>query len=96
MDYRQGDVYLERLPLAGPVLGKTLAEPTVLLSGDHSGHHHTVLMAKADLEASVIEIEAPTKLVHEEHGEMDIEPGVYRVHRPREYEESARPRQVYD
>ena len=86
--YRQGDVLLERvaqLPRdAKPVPGRA-----ILAEGELTGHCHEIrsgaqMFQTIDGQRFVM-ITDVAQLTHQEHTALDIEPGVYRVLRQREY-----------
>ena len=88
--FRQGDVLL--VPVASAPDGRPI-EPEdgrlVLARGEATGHHHSVAVVDGELidtaEGVFLTIMAATPLVHQEHGAITLEPGVYRVVRQREY-----------
>jgi hypothetical protein len=92
--YRQGDVFLERI-------GDTLPESAVhllkeetdiiLAYGEETGHAHRIQGGYAKMyrwEGDTLIETAPegARLTHEEHGTIDIKPGIYRVRRQREFD----------
>jgi len=99
--YRQGDVLVEkvgRLPKKSRKLVQVKRDKgkIVLAYGEVSGHSHAVLeksaklwMDQKDVNERFLEIIKDAKLEHEEHGTIDLEPGVYKVTRQKEYEPSA-------
>ncbi len=91
MQYRQGDVFIERVNSIPEDLTPVARDNgrTVLAYGEVTGHAHAIheevelfeeregrFYLKADVEATV---------VHEEHGPITLDPGMYRVTRQREY-----------
>jgi hypothetical protein len=97
--FRQGDVLLVRVAEMPP--GRPV-EPEggrlVLARGEATGHHHSVAVEDGELvdaaEGVFLRIMAATPLVHQEHGPITLEPGVYRVLRQREYVPGAVDRMV--
>ena len=64
--------------------------PNVVLEGELTGHAHRLLGQAALVmllkDQRFVRVEAPTKLLHEEHKEQTIPPGDYRVDRVQEYD----------
>ena len=93
VQYRQGDVLLERIS-ALPATAYLEHEngPCVLAYGEASGHAHQVRtqgrlwIDPAVPERRYLEVTAPTQLEHEEHGAIALEPAVYEVMLQREYD----------
>ena len=86
--FRHGDVLLQGavgVPKdAAPVPGH------ILVRGELSGHAHRLENPDAGLlfrnAASLwLRVSAPTRIIHEEHAPIPLEPGVYRVWQQREY-----------
>jgi hypothetical protein len=89
MQWRQGDVLMERVDAvpaeAVPRPGETLFQ------GERSGHAHAIrpadgvdILAHAD--TLYLRATGPFTVVHDEHGPITLEPGLYRVWRQREYD----------
>lgn len=104
--YRQGDVLLVEEP-APPSRLETKARmrgPLVLAEGELTGHAHVVDDQRASLAEFpgevflVVEEGAPVALRHEEHDELNVMPGVYRVVQQRQLDslEGYSPAPVYD
>jgi hypothetical protein len=90
MQYRQGDVLLERVE--HDVKGKKIRATKkrhILAHGEATGHAHTVDADCAELVEfegnRFLRVAAATQLVHQEHAAIDLEPGTYRVSRQLEY-----------
>lgn len=86
--WRQGDVLIQ-LVAALPEGGVRMRE-LVLAYGEVTGHSHRVEAPDcAELwwvrDALYLRVLAPTRIVHEEHRPIPVEPGVYRVWQQREY-----------
>lgn len=108
--YRQGDVLLERIAEAGTPVGKTLvAVPrdkgrVVLAYGEVTGHAHAIGQPRVyHYRASeggggdtVLKVEEPATLQHEEHATIALPPGLYRVTRQREWSDEDEIRYVAD
>ena len=88
---RQGDVLLKKcdkmpegLKKVQPVNGRL-----VLAEGEATGHAHTIDATSGTLYGDdtrmVVVIDEPTKIEHQEHGVIEINPGIYWVVRQREY-----------
>ncbi|MEM1179910.1 MAG: hypothetical protein AAGM22_16320 [Acidobacteriota bacterium] len=64
----------------------------VLIEGASTGHRHEfadgtpVKLYELSGEIFVRVLERPARLVHREHGPIDLEPGCYRAWRQREYQ----------
>jgi hypothetical protein len=89
--YQQGDVIIKPVTVipdgANPVGGRVLAE------GEATGHKH---QAEAEdvllfMHAGTLYMRVPsgTRIVHEEHKELDVPPGDYLVGKVREYDHFA-------
>ncbi|MFW9927940.1 MAG: hypothetical protein ACFFD1_00950 [Candidatus Thorarchaeota archaeon] len=86
--YRQGDVLLveiNKLPKNLKEKDKTIAY------GEITGHHHRfkskqVQVFVDDENQQFVQIKKPSKLVHEEHSELEIPKGDFKVILQREYD----------
>lgn len=91
--YRQGDVLLvktERQDLPGATRVPRDEGRIILARGEATGHAHAISAADVELlEVTAgeryLRVEGLAALTHEEHGAIDLEPGLYRVIRQREY-----------
>lgn len=103
---RQGDVLLvpvDALPV-GVVARPRGPGRLVLAQGEATGHAHVI--AEPGCELSVLPVtrerflsvlaEAGVTLAHEEHGPIAVAPGLYEVHRQREYQPRRPARWVAD
>ena len=92
MMYRQGDVLLVRVDrtpkmTAVPRNGSRI----VLAYGEATGHAHAITDEQVTLydapkgERYLRIVQKPALLLHEEHREITLPPGLYRVRRQREY-----------
>ena len=94
---RQGDVMLVRddtIDISAAKPEKPTKGYCVLADGEATGHAHRVAQAVAAIwvvgEAMrVLQVKAKTTLQHEEHSHLDLDPGLYRVVRQREYSPEA-------
>ena len=95
--YRQGDVMLEkldkRLITGAPVARK--GGRVVLAEGEVTGHAHAIDSTLAQLFEEKdgqlylrVEPGEPVYLRHEEHAEILLDPGIYRLRHQREYHPS--------
>ncbi len=90
VQYRQGDVLLIKVESLPSTAEKEDNENRIILAwGEATGHAHAIdaLAAesfRADNERFVV-INEETRLFHEEHAPIRIEPGVYKVVRQREF-----------
>ncbi len=91
--YRQGDVLLVRTQhqeLPGATRVPRDQGRIILALGEATGHAHAIAAADAELlevtdGERYLQVDGPAALTHEEHGAIDLEPGLYRVIRQREY-----------
>jgi len=58
----------------------------IVAEGEKTGHHHTLEAAKSYFNyewrggrISFVEIDVPTKVEHEEHGTITLDPGLYQI-----------------
>lgn len=90
MQYRHGDVLLERIEELPDGKCKPLPH-TILAHGEVTGHSHRVKEAKeaklyeTDTELALEVIGEAVTIIHEEHGDISLPQGLYRVWRQREY-----------
>jgi len=103
MQYRQGDVFIEKIESAelGPEIPKN--DGVVLAYGEVTGHAHrirdegaTLFHGKAANEDRFLRVLRPVNLLHEEHSTITLPPGLYRVRRQREWTDDMEPRVVAD
>ena len=86
--YRQGDCLLipiDKLPTEIKKKDKTIAY------GEITGHHHRFESKSVQVFEDVsnnqfVQVESPSKLIHEEHKELEIPKGNYKVVLQREYD----------
>ena len=100
--YRQGDVFIERIAVMpqgtrriAPISGKL-----VLAEGEATGHAHTI---EADYGTLVekngvlyLQVKEAAPLTHQEHATVTLPKGKYRVTRQREWSDANEPRRVLD
>lgn len=92
--FRQGDVLLIKVDSL-PELTEAVEREDgrlVLARGEATGHAHVVRERRGRLlqwrnssNWTYLDLPVPAKVEHEEHAPIDLEPGVYRVLRQREY-----------
>ena len=107
MQFRQGDVFMEKIEDAGDAeLGERIARDKgriVLAYGEATGHAHAIhdggailFSGKAANADRFLRVYKPVSLLHEEHTKIALEPGLYRVRRQREWTDADEPRVVAD
>lgn len=107
MQFRQGDVFLERIEDEATVeLGERVKRDkgrVVLAHGEVTGHAHAIeaggailFLGKAANEDRFLRVLRPVNLTHEEHSPIALSPGLYRVRRQREWTDEQEPIQVAD
>lgn len=100
---RQGDVFIQRIDAIPPAVQKSPLPHGTLVHGEVTGHSHRLEdLATGQLYAGgpggelFLDITASSaRIIHEEHGPIDLKKGAYRVWRQREYTPQAI-RLVYD
>ena len=89
---RQGDVYL--VPVTSIPENATVRPRdngrVILAYGEVTGHAHALTadgVALMEVEGGLefLKVDAVSALVHEEHGTINIEPGLYQIKHQREY-----------
>lgn len=86
--WRHGDVLIQAVATLPEV--RVRRQGSVLAYGEVTGHSHQVEMPDAaELwwanNSLYLRVLVPTRIVHEEHQPIPLEPGVYRVWQQREY-----------
>jgi len=90
MQYRHGDVMIEKIGKLPEGKCKKLPH-TILAHGEVTGHSHRVketddAQLYETTDALALEVKADhVTIVHEEHGDIELPQGLYRVWRQREY-----------
>lgn len=89
MQFRQGDVLIERVGALPKITMTEIVVPNrvVLAYGEVTGHAHAIYPVEGKLPAKLwdagverfLQVLERTTLLHEEHGGIPLEPGVYRV-----------------
>lgn len=88
---QQGDVLLERVAkLPYGAKAKEFPNGIILAEGEVTGHHHMIKDAGAkayELNGVLyVEVKDPVILTHEEHKNLPIPPGIYKVGQVKEYD----------
>ena len=105
MQYRQGDVFVEKvkaLPKSARLVDRK-DKRIVLAYGEATGHAHAIHESFVELyedDNGIYWLRIPegknlATLVHEEHDTINLKPGIWRVNRQREYSPD-KIRVVYD
>ena len=85
--YRQGDVMIQRVGRLPK--GATKAKDCVLAYGEATGHAHRVESGAAMFvtvdDVKYLHVLERATVVHQEHGPIVLDPGIYRVGIQREY-----------
>jgi hypothetical protein len=91
LHYRQGDLLFIQQDTR-PKIDLTTRQSDVIVAGEATGHSHR-LTAGTILEAPggtlYLEITQTTQVIHEEHGPITLDPGLWLVVRQREYSPEA-------
>jgi hypothetical protein len=93
---RQGDVLLvpcERIPRGAKRIARDRGR-VILAYGEHTGHAHAISSPFAHLfsdsrfgsNVRYLEVSQPVRLSHEEHDEVEVPKGTYRVNQQRQYD----------
>lgn len=102
MRYQQGDVILDSIESLPSNLKAKNRQDNVLAEGEATGHHHrvhngTILEDAENPNMIYVEANENAFLTHEEHGRIDLNPGLYRFNIVREYDyEKEESRRVID
>lgn len=87
MQYRQGDVYMIKVDSLPK--GMKLKKDNVLVYGETTGHAHrlntTALSVYESGDDMFVDLDKPTELTHEEHKTIQVDKGLWKVVRQREY-----------
>lgn len=99
---RQGDILFELTVPRNPLNRNAvkLVEDGIIAKGETTGHAHA-LKGDASLYRypsgpMYIDVITDAEVVHEEHGTIELEPGIWLVHQQREYVTPTEMRNVYD
>ena len=87
--WRQGDIFIQAIAAIPTDAAQKLLPHTILAHGELTGHSHRIedgarLFAGNDCFFLDV-IEPRARVVHDEHGPIDLERGAYRVWRQGEY-----------
>ncbi|GJE68750.1 hypothetical protein [Methylorubrum podarium] len=87
--WRQGDIFIRAIPAVPPEAADRPLPHTVLAHGELTGHSHRVVDPAALFAGDgcfYLDVHADgARVVHDEHGTITLDRGVYRVWRQREY-----------
>jgi len=87
---QQGDVILRKIEAMPEGVAKTVSKKRCIIAHGESGHSHVVESEDAELiqigERMLLSIKEPATVTHEEHGHIDLAPGVYEIGRVQEYD----------
>lgn len=92
--YHQGDVPC--YPFEGQITGEKIAHngSVTLALGEVTGHNHTIYSSRIeDMDAYktadggwILTLRAPATIKHQEHKDITLAPGTYRIGKEREYD----------
>lgn len=85
---RQGDVLFTAISQDELPPDLTEQKSNVIVDGEVTGHAHRLVDGRilvGALGAMYLEVVRATRVVHEEHNPITLEPGTYKVTRQREY-----------
>lgn len=94
--FRQGDVLIQRVDNIPANLTRQKGPP-ILAHGEVTGHAHAIedkevkvwvpegTGENVDASLKFAEITKPTRVLHQEHAPIELEPGTYKIVRQREY-----------
>lgn len=90
MKYRQGDVMITNIDsIPDKAIKQPKTDRIVLAYGEATGHAHVIEDATTELHKFDVDLFLKvlntTKIKHEEHAPIILEPGFYKVIRQREY-----------
>ena len=88
MYLQQGDVILEKV---NDVEGVKIKHNGVLMEGEVTGHAHRIVdIAGVEFYNKdgllYLKTNKPIDVVHEEHGTITVDPGIYKIRKVREYD----------
>lgn len=90
--WRQGDVFIQQIKQLPAGATERPSPGTVLAHGEVTGHTHRIEDAVTALLFSgwqfgefFLDVTKRARIIHEEHGPIELDPGLYRVWRQREY-----------
>ena len=87
LQYRQGDLLFVQ-QTSRPAERMVVRPGTVIVAGEATGHAHRLLagtILQAPDGTCYLEVTQTTQVVHEEHGPITLDPGLWLVVRQREY-----------
>jgi hypothetical protein len=87
---RQGDVLLQKV--SNLPKGLKLRKDNILVYGETTGHKHALATTELSVygteDEMFVSLDKPTELVHEEHNTIQVDKGLWKVVRQREYSPS--------
>ena len=90
--WRQGDVFIAPVEALSEVVRKSPVPHGILVHGELTGHSHRIedlttasLFAAGQQQLFIDVGPGGTRIVHPEHGTIELPPGYYRIWRQREY-----------
>lgn len=95
MQFRQGDVFVEKIDLLPGNLEKQENKDKIILAwGEATGHHHAITCDNSesfvDCDGNLFLLLSEEKiLTHQEHAPITLPPGNYKVKIQKEYEPEA-------
>ena len=92
---RQGDILFEKVDSVNEAaIGRYRSSDGVIAKGETTGHTHKLV--GGELGDGVIFAPEGAKVVHEEHDTVELEPGVWLIHRQIEYVGKGETQAVWD
>jgi hypothetical protein len=91
LHYRQGDLLFVRQDTQ-PAAALTTRQSNVIVAGEATGHAHHLQVGtilEAPDSALYLDVTQVTQVVHEEHGPITLDPGLWLVVNQREYSPEA-------
>lgn len=89
--FRQGDVLIERADsVPDKAVKQKPGERVILAHGEVTGHAHEIACGdaeawKQDADTVAVVVKKQSKITHQEHAEIPIARGTYKITRQREY-----------
>lgn len=90
---QQGDVLLKKIDSLPKKRNfkKTKSSKVILAEGEQTGHNHLLLSPLSPVSVYenngevFVEVLKPSKVIHQEHNEQEINPGIYKIEIINEY-----------
>lgn len=95
---RQGDILLVKTEISELTEKVERVESGVIAEGEVTGHAHKVVGGTLTSQYGVLRVVASegTKVVHDEHADLELEPGIWLVRNQEEYAGDGQMTGVYD